>query len=342
MASQKRFKAIHFDLSINKLKAEFGADRYRSAYSLIQRFLTKRGFLHHQYSGYISKAAMSYGEIYNFENPILDSNAEYEGADKEVHLSAEKDCLPALKDAGFTFFGLANNHTMDFGASGLAYTLEALQDGGIAYIGCGENAEEAARFVITESGGAKIASIAVSDVVMPGFSPTNIAPGVLSTTGEDPLYLQTIREAKRAADIVIVIMHWGVEYTSQISENQQHLARQMIDAGADIIIGSHPHALQSAEIYNNGIVFYSLGNFVFDQGWNRTKDSCILRYCLSSSGQGVFEVVPVRIASAVPSETANAVFANRIFHTLTKELAETDYILENNRLYIYPPVIATT
>ena len=143
------------------------------------------------------------------------------------------------------------------------------------------------------------------------------------------------------SDIVIVFIHWGEEYTANITKEQRALGERLIDAGASIVIGSHSHVLQPVEYYQNGIIFYGVGNFVFDQGWSRTKDSCLLRYCLDTAGKGVFEVVPLRIENGAPAETRNSIFTNRIFHTLTKNLTPENYELENNRLYIYPPQLTT-
>ena len=94
------------------------------------------------------------------------------------------------------------------------------------------------------------------------------------------------RDAKQGnADLVVVNMHWGQEYSTSATSRQTELAKAVIDAGADVIIGHHPHVLQSFDVYNDGIIFYSLGNFVFDQGWTRTKDSAMVQYHLAEDGQ---------------------------------------------------------
>ena len=147
-------------------------------------------------------------------------------------------------------------------------------------------------------------------------------------------YYQAVRDAKANADIVIVNIHWGVEYALNQTEQQQQLARNLINFGADIVIGSHPHVLQPVEKYKDGIIFYSMGNFVFDQGWSRTKDSMVLNYFVDKDGNLSFEMIPVRIKDGYPTVTNNKFFVNRTFNTLTKGLKDSDYEVKSDTLLL--------
>ncbi len=275
----------------------------------------------------------------NLEHQIINEGDQYTLAERSIYLSAGPECLPAIKNAGFTMLGFANNHMMDYGAKALLNTMEAVDQAGISYVGIGSNIDEAMRYQLLEYDGVKIAVLAVSDIVEAGLTASKQTPGVFSTKYLNPNYLGVVADAAAAADVVIVYMHWGNEYTAIPTGSQNEIGRQLIDAGANIVLGSHSHAIQPIEIYNGGIIFYGLGNFITDQGWSRTKDSCLVRYCLDIAGRGAFEVVPLRINDASVSETRNPIFTQRIFHTLTKNLASGDYTLENNRLYIYPPAL---
>ncbi|MCL2338083.1 MAG: CapA family protein [Firmicutes bacterium] len=275
----------------------------------------------------------------NLEDPIISENDQYVVAEKDILLSASKASLFALKDAGFNMLDLANNHMMDYGDKGLFYTLDALEQTGISHFGAGHDLREAMGYQLLKRKGVKVAIVGANDALVPnGFAAYGNIPGVLSIRSqqEASYLIKAVSNAAAAGDVVIVFMHWGNEYTANLDSEQRDIGRSLIDAGADVVIGSHAHVLQPVELYHNGVIFYGLGNFVMDQGWSDTKDSCLVRYCLDAAGQGVFEVIPLRIANATPAETDNPFFTKRIMHTLTKNLAPENYKLENNRLYIYP------
>jgi gamma-polyglutamate biosynthesis protein CapA len=124
------------------------------------------------------------------------------------------------------------------------------------------------------------------------------------------------------ADLVVVNVHWGQEYDTEASPRQKALAKAMVDAGADIIIGHHPHVLQSFDVYKQGIIFYSLGNFVFDQGWTRTKDTAMVQYNLTDDGKATINVVPLQLKEATPRPATGYLEKERIYRQLTKETAE--------------------
>ncbi len=143
-----------------------------------------------------------------------------------------------------------------------------------------------------------------------------------------------IEEANQNADLVFVNMHWGVEYDNQPHPRQTELARAMIDVGADAIIGHHSHVLQEVEKYKDGVIFYGLGNFVFDQGWSRTKDSAIVQYDLLSDGTGRFEITPLRINGAQPYVTENKYNQMKIHLQLMRNQPEENFKKEDGKLIL--------
>ncbi len=174
--------------------------------------------------------------------------------------------LSIVKKCGFKVVSLANNHMMDYGEESLTDTFKYLDAEGITYAGAGQNREKARAFVIKEVRGVKVAFVA--DLNM---------PTIVEEVPEDPALPQPsqkrsmveltaeIKKAKLAADIVVVSFHWGVEYTHNPQAYQKRLARACIDAGADMVLGHHPHVMQGIEIYKGKIILYSMGNLVFDQ-----------------------------------------------------------------------------
>ncbi|ETI95619.1 MAG: hypothetical protein Q606_CBAC00165G0004 [Intestinibacter bartlettii DORA_8_9] len=266
----------------------------------------------------------------NLECVLLDNASDYEKNDKEIHINAETKTANVLKENGFTLISLANNHLADFKAKGVVNTLDTLDKVGLKHVGAGRNLTEAAEYDIQEINGVKIATIAVSDIIPKDFAARDSKAGILTT--KTLKYYQAVKDASEKADLVIANIHWGVEYGMTETEAQQQLARNLINWGVDVVIGSHPHVLQPVEKYGDGIIFYSMGNFVFDQGWSRTKDSMVLNYYVDENGNCSFEITPIRIKDGYPEVTNNAFFKKRTYRTLTKNLKDSDYEVKSNTL----------
>ena len=266
----------------------------------------------------------------NLECVLLDNASDYEKNDKEIHINAETKTANVLKENGFTLVSLANNHLADFKAKGVVNTLDTLDKVGLKHVGAGRNLTEAAEYDIQEINGVKIATIAVSDIIPKDFAARDSKAGILTT--KTLKYYQAVKDASEKADLVIANIHWGVEYGMTETEAQQQLARNLINWGVDVVIGSHPHVLQPVEKYGDGIIFYSMGNFVFDQGWSRTKDSMVLNYYVDEDGNCSFEITPIRIKDGYPEMTNNAFFKKRTYRTLTKNLKDSDYEVKSNTL----------
>ena len=153
-----------------------------------------------------------------------------------------------------------------------------------------------------------MATLGFTDVYGKDAVSKNNQAGLLNSNPD--LLFEMIGDAKDAkkgnADLVVVNMHWGQEYL-HLLHRQTELAKAVIDAGADVIIGHHPHVVQSFDVYNDGLIFYSLGNFVFDQGWTRTKDSAMVQYHLAEDGQATVDVVPLQIEEATPRPATSSI-----------------------------------
>ncbi len=184
----------------------------------------------------------------------------------EMRFRADAHAPRALKDAGFDVLSLANNHTFDFGEKGLLDTLSALDAEGIMHVGAGKDDTEAGQPMFVNANGIQFAFLAYTDQRFSGREAGEGRPGAAFMRLER--MKAAVAGANTFADIVIVSMHSGNEYELEPNEMQIAFARAAIDAGADIVIGHHPHVVQSAEIYQGKPIFYSLGNFVFDQMWS--------------------------------------------------------------------------
>lgn len=173
--------------------------------------------------------------------------------------------ISVLRDMGTDVAVLANNHVYDYGEEGLLDTLQTFRDAGLPYIGAGETLEEASAIWYAELENCTVAYIAGSRVewTMLTRGATDSSPGVFRTAESNELMVQRIQEAKQNADFVVVYQHWGQEGTTELEEYQTTSGKEWIDAGADVIVGDHPHVVQGIEWYNGKPIFYSMGNYWF-------------------------------------------------------------------------------
>lgn len=189
---------------------------------------------------YLGSADLTIG---NLENPLLDvCPVTNEG----MIFCGRRPFGSALAAAGFDVVSLANNHSMNYGIEGYDETKNILEVAGVEYV-------DSVRILTHDVSGVQVGLVGFDDV----------------STSLDIAYMQqVIAELDDSANVVIPLVHWGEEYTASASARQVLLGRAMIDAGADVVIGAHPHWVQQVERYGDGYIFYSLGNFVFDQMWS--------------------------------------------------------------------------
>jgi poly-gamma-glutamate capsule biosynthesis protein CapA/YwtB (metallophosphatase superfamily) len=195
----------------------------------------------------------------NFENPAPNDFAYHPTG---FTFSADPALLQGVKDAGFDWLSLANNHIRNYGGQGILDTIANLDALGLGHAGAGANLDAARRASFFDVGGIKVAILGY-DTIRPDFaaSPTRAGTNEMSPAG-----VKADVAAARAAgaDFVIVFPHWGIEYTAQTTAKQRALAHAAVDAGADLVIGSHPHWAGGLEVYKGVPIFYCLGDFVFD------------------------------------------------------------------------------
>ncbi|MCC8087114.1 MAG: CapA family protein [Clostridium sp.] len=198
------------------------------------------------------------------------SNRGSAAADKQFTFRLPPEKVSLLKEMGIDIVTLANNHALDFGTDALLDTCDTLDEAGIYRVGAGANLEEARKPVIMEIKGKTIGFLGASRVIPVGsWNATATSPGML-TTYDPAMLLEDIKSAKETCDFVIVYVHWGIERDEYPQDYQRTMGKQYIDAGADMVIGSHPHVLQGMEYYNSKPIVYSLGNFVFGSSIPKT------------------------------------------------------------------------
>lgn len=197
----------------------------------------------------------------NQEFPFSNRGTKME--DKQYTFRVDPNRVNILLKMGVDIVTLANNHTLDFGTDALLDTIDTLDNTKLKHVGAGRDLEDAKLTNSFEINNKKIAFLGASRVIpVYEWNAMKEKPG-LFTTYDPTLLIEEIKAAKNDNDIVVVYVHWGIERAEYPEDYQRNLGKQYIDAGADIVIGSHPHVLQGIEYYKGKPIVYSLGNFIF-------------------------------------------------------------------------------
>jgi poly-gamma-glutamate synthesis protein (capsule biosynthesis protein) len=203
-----------------------------------------------------------------------------------------------LRAGGFHIAALANNHTYDYGRDGLAATVEAMRALGIAAPGAGTGRAQAIAPHIVVCNGLRIAVAAYTWWAPEGYLPADDQPS-LAILNEETLG-DELRRAHADADLLIVSFHWGKEYLPVPTAGQQRVARLAIDAGADLVIGHHPHVAQPIETYRDRPILYSLGNCLFDRSGQWWSNGLLALIRLQRDRVTVERAIPLEIVDARP------------------------------------------
>ncbi|MBQ2653844.1 MAG: CapA family protein [Methanobrevibacter sp.] len=249
--------------------------------------------------------------LINFENAATSSQ---DAVKPDIPLKCNPHYAVLAHANNNTVAALANNHVCDYGIRGMQDTVNALNEANITPIGAGNNEDEAHRAVTQQINGRQITILNYMDA-------NNFAEysyGVLPyANGSSPGYSaydsidakNQIEEAKENGSFVIIFMHYGNEYHTSPNDDQINISHQLIDYGADIVIGSHPHVAQGIEMYNGKPIFYSLGDFIFDLQREGTLDTYFVQIDLVGD-EGICTVYPVHLNNYLPqymdSDAGNA------------------------------------
>lgn len=245
--------------------------------------------------------------IGNLEGPINEEVEEF--ADGSMKFSFDKRILETLNEGNFSLLSLANNHTLNTNRSGLEETREILKESKINYLGDPIDCD--IDYVFQKEG---IIYYAFNDTF--SFNCSN--EEIISSVEEIRFY--------NPESFFVVLVHWGNEYEETNSSAQQKLAHLMIDSGVDLIIGGHPHVVQNIEKYNGKLIFYSLGNFIFDQYFSQeTQESLAIGLDIYPNKK-VYNLYPIDSVLSQPqimNEEDKKEFLEKIASNSSEELQES-------------------
>ncbi|MDO5316131.1 MAG: CapA family protein [bacterium] len=221
---------------------------------------------------YIAKDLLDYMRGFDFRIGTLETAIGTNLPFDPVKMSGRQNIIYSrnedffrVKDMGFDVVSLANNHIWDLGEEGLLNTIRLLDENGIQHCGAGRNAEEAERPAVIEKNGLRVAILGYCMYGNPWLGYVELAKE--NKAGVNPLdikkVIEDIKKAKQDYDKVIVLPHWGREYRYEPLKECRTMAKLMIDAGADAVLGSHPHQIQPVVNYKKRVICYSMGNFLF-------------------------------------------------------------------------------
>ncbi len=218
--------------------------------------------------------------------------------DKQYTFKADPSYVTVFHEMGVDLVSLANNHVLDFGQDVLSQTFVTLDEAEIPYVGAGETQERAMAWESFDLKGTKVGVLCASRVIpVVEWDVRNCQPGVF-TTYDPTLLVEQIGKAKQENDLVVVYVHWGIEKAETPEAYQRELAHAYIDAGADLVVGAHPHVLQGIEFYEGVPIVYSLGNYMFHPTIDKTA---VLKANVDADRNLSIQLIP---AAAADSQTA--------------------------------------
>ncbi|HKE51564.1 MAG TPA: CapA family protein [Actinomycetes bacterium] len=259
----------------------------------------------------------------NLESTLSTAGAPRQGGDS---FAADPRVLAGLRLAGFDVLSLANNHSGDFGLRALIDTVDRVAAARIAPVGAGRNLNRARQPAVVERNGIMFGFLAFNAIGetpaagrdTPGAARIRMPPRTGPLNGTDLRAMQAaVRRLNAKADVVVVLPHWGDQYTNRPVPEQRRVARALIDAGADLIVGGHPHWVQGIELYRDRLIAHSLGNYVFDMDFSRpTREGVILELTFWGSDLKAAELIPVVIGSDFAPRVVTGAAADRILRRI--------------------------
>ena len=290
-------------------------------------------------SKYFKERDLTFG---NLEVPISDKGKP--DSSKPISLCAPPSALEVLKSAKINYVSLANNHSYDFGKEAFFDTQNRLRSANISFMGVGENLLGSRRPVYFKNGNTLIAILAYNSYATNGRNIANRFSGGIAPL-EYKFIKSDIQSIKKKHDgcIILISLHWGIEMSNYPTPFQRDLARKLIDKGANLIIGHHPHVLQGIEGYNNGLIVYSLGNFcfpdvrspyfnniVYKQGMNN-RESIILNCNFEDNKLINYNIVPIIINKNLQPE----IVKNKEAKIILKKIKILSAPLKNKNYHNY-------
>ncbi len=249
-------------------------------------------------------SAMTDADLFMVNEEFPFSTRGEAAEDKQFTFRVDPSYVRIFQEIGVDVATVANNHALDFGVNAFTDSLDTLDQAGIARVGGGRTLSEAKAPVICTVGDSTVGILGASRVIpVSSWAAGNARPGMFTAYDQAPL-LNEISDLSSQCDYTVVYLHWGIEKDEYPQEYQRKLAYACIDAGADLVVGSHPHVLQGFETYKGKLIAYSLGNFLFS---NSTNPTVLLQVHIKEDGTLAASLIPcTRVNGQIQKNTAPA------------------------------------
>jgi poly-gamma-glutamate synthesis protein (capsule biosynthesis protein) len=272
----------------------------------------------------------------NLETPFTTHGVPFVGKDEQLTFHADPSLAIGLQQAGINLVSLANNHITDYGQVGLMETIKILDELGIQHIGAGKNLGEATRPAI----------FTIDDLTAAFLAFNAYLPFCTVATSENfgvapfdvQLMKQAITYAQSKSDLVILSIHWGLDYNPYPIPSQRRIIFDVVNMGVSLVLGHHPHIIQGIEAYADALIVFSMGDFLFDEPFKATKESFIFSCQFDQKGIKDYDIVPTHQASSFQLEVDGNEQTNYIQHltklTIAYQTMNRDTLNELNRKWI--------
>lgn len=249
-------------------------------------------------------SAMTDADLFMVNEEFPFSTRGEAAEDKQFTFRVDPSYVRIFQEIGVDVATVANNHALDFGVNAFTDSLDTLDQAGIARVGGGRTLSEAKAPVIRTVGDSTVGILGASRVIpVSSWTAGSARPGMFTAYDQAPL-LNEISDLSSQCDYTVVYLHWGIEKDEYPQEYQRKLAYACIDAGADLVVGSHPHVLQGFETYKGKLIAYSLGNFLFS---NSTNPTVLLQVHIKEDGTLAASLIPcTRVNGQMQKNTAPA------------------------------------
>ena len=235
--------------------------------------------------------------VANLECPLTDTVSP---VNKKYIFRADARWAKDLRKAGITHAAMANNHTNDQGRRGLQATAQHLTEAGIEPLGYGNNLGQQMTPAEIEKDGIKVAIFNATTLIIENWCRIDNKPGIAQPTEDELLHAISNYKRHHSNTHIVVVLHWGVEFQPYPSIRQRALARKLSEAGVAAVVGHHPHVLQPIDTIGRMPVYYSIGNFVFDQKNPKAKESMIASLTFKSDGTLKADSISITITQGKP------------------------------------------
>lgn len=277
----------------------------------------------------------------NFSGPVLRYDVEnYTARNNAMQESSylRPAALRGFVEAGITLPSFANDEVFNYGVTGIRSTIGLLDEYGVEYLGISANSDQTYSKTyeytfVGEDGIAEKRSVSVlsiNDIIQTNSTVSSGRAGVINSTM--PSVFETVYLLSKSSDQVVVYVHFGDVYTTKVTDGQRTLAQGLIDAGADLVVGTNSHMVQPIERYDDGLIVYGLGELLSTEDYSLSNDGALLDLAIRNSGEVVVYMTPTHIEEGRPVITSNWLYRQRIQSVLTSLLAEDDYRITEDGL----------